>query len=84
MKSLSVLDIVAILWLLSGIIYSFYFIKVLQYKEEFRDLIRDLVWNSGYDEEFFFWVTLFISYTFGILLLPKLILRLLGIIEKRK
>ena len=83
MKSLSGFDIVAILWLFSGIIYVIYFLNYLQYKKEFKNLIDDLVWNSGFDRRFFFWLTLFTSFTFGFLFLPKRILKWLGVIEDK-
>lgn len=78
------LDILAIWWLFSGTFYAIYFLTVLQYKDEFKELVRDLVWNSGFNDEFFYWVSLFISFSFGFIFLPKRVLKWLGIIGSKK
>ena len=84
MKTLRFEDYLVLYWLFAGIVNSLYFLNVIQYKEDYQDLVRDLVWNTGLNDEFFYWMTFFISFLGGFWLVPRRILRYLGFIEEEK
>lgn len=84
MKTLSFEDYLVLYWLFAGIVNSLYFLNVIQYKEDYQDLIRDLVWNYGFKDEFFYWMTFFISFILGWWFLPKTVLKWLGVIKEEK
>ena len=84
MKTLSFEDYLILYFLFAGIVNSLYFLKVIQYKEDYQDLVRDLVWNSGFTDEFFYWMTFLISFIGGWWFFPKTVLKWLGIIKEEK
>lgn len=54
-----------IIWLISGLVYSFYFIFIKSVSDEWEDKVRDLVWNTGFSEDFIYQVAVITSFVFG-------------------
>jgi len=54
-----------IIWLLSGLFYSLYFIFIKSVSNEWEDKVRDLVWNTGFSEDLIYQVAVVTSFVFG-------------------
>lgn len=58
-------DKLFIIWLLSGLFYSLYFIFIKSVSNEWEDKVRDLVWNTGFSEDLIYQVAVITSFVFG-------------------
>lgn len=63
--------------LLTGIISSGYFVFYIQNQDSWHDKVRDLVWNTGLDENFHEWIAFIMCFILGFYLLPSKIIRCL-------
>lgn len=67
-------------WSIAGIIYGVWFLFHTR-SSKWQDKVRDIVWNTGFDENFIVLIGFLVATSFGGYLLPRLILKKLGIIK---